>query len=89
MDDRKPLDNPLLTGMISTGAGALVLGAVIWLATTDFDPSSYSGMDESNPAGQFIGASIAGFGLTLLALAWTAAVVCRQLLDMATPADKP
>ncbi|MCD0446071.1 hypothetical protein LO763_20885 [Glycomyces sp. A-F 0318] len=88
MDNRRPLDNPLLNGMFFTGAASLVLGAIIWLTATDFDSSAlYGGASESNPVGQFIGALAAGFGLILLALGWTAAVICRQLLDTATTAE--
>jgi hypothetical protein len=89
MENKRPLDNPLLTGMITTGACALGLGVIIWLATTDFDSSAmYGGVDVSNPAGQFVGASIAGFGLMLLALGWAAAVICRQIRDTTAASEE-
>lgn len=90
MDDRQPLENPLLKGMLYTGGTVFALGAIIWLANTDFDPTdTYSGLDESNSAGQFIGTSIGTAGLLLLVLGWTAAVICRQILDAPARSEDP
>jgi hypothetical protein len=83
MNDRQPLDNAPLTAMLCTGGAMLVLGVVIRLANTDFD--SYGGFDASSPVGQYFGSAIGGAGLLLLALGWTAAVICRQIADSAQP----
>ncbi|MEV3934973.1 hypothetical protein AB0K52_03185 [Glycomyces sp. NPDC049804] len=86
MDKKRPLDNGPLTAMIFCGTAAFVVGAVIWLANTDFDydPNSYGGgFDDSSPAGQFAGTSIGLAGLLLLALGWAAAAICRQIADAA------
>lgn len=62
--------------MVATGAALPVVGAIVWLANTDFQPGTY---DDGSVAGQSIGAGMASFGLLLLALAWTAAAIRRQL----------
>ena len=68
--------------MLWTGGASFVLGAIVWLADTDFDTSTFSrGADDSSPVGQFIGTAFGTAGLLLPVLGWTAAVICRQILD--------
>lgn len=70
--------------MIMTGCAMLLFGLIVWMVNVDwgYDPTAFDpGYDESNPAGQLFGLSFTILGGTLLFLAWTAAAVCRQIVE--------
>ncbi len=93
MNVKKPLDNALLSGMIFTGLALLVIGVIIWVVNTDVDTEVlYADVERSNPEGRFVGTAMGAAGLLLVALGWTAAAICRQIVDVAQEAkarDEP
>ncbi len=75
---KEPLNNTVLASMLAAGAGAIVLGVILW--TVNFDTDTYDG----GAQGRTIGLSLALFGAMLTTLGWAVAAICRQIVDAAS-----
>jgi hypothetical protein len=90
MNEKQPLDNAPLGGMIFTGMALLAVGVIVWVVNTNVETEVlYADVERSNPEGQFVGTAMGAAGLLLVALGWAAAAICRQIVDVAQKSKAP